>query len=55
MAALDLLTRYDASGDNAIQQSEYLAALDDFIDGLIDKAALPEVLDYLIDYLLSGG
>ena len=53
-AALNLLTRYDANDDDVIERVEYLAALDDFIDGLIDKAALLEVLDHLIDYL-SGG
>ena len=52
----DLIAMYDGvanggNGDGIIQKLEYLAALDAFLDGDIDRDALLEVLDALIDAL----
>ena len=44
---------YDANDDGSIQKLEYLRALDDFLDGIIEKPAQLEVLDALIDFLGS--
>ena len=44
---------YDANRDGSIQKMEYLWALDDFLDGIIEKPAQLEVLSALIDFLES--
>ena len=45
--------RYDANDDGSIQKMEYLAALNDYLDLIIEKPAQLEVLDALIDFMGS--
>ena len=52
----DLIAMYDGvanggNGDGIVQKLEYLAALDDFLDEIIDRDDLLTVLDALIDAL----
>ena len=48
-----VVDRYDANDDGSIQKMEYLAALNDYLDLIIEKPAQLEVLDALIDFMGS--
>ena len=52
-AAAGVWMDYDENRDGMVQKLEYLAALDDFLDEIIERDALLEVLDALIDFLTS--
>ena len=52
-AAESAVDYYDANDDGSIQKMEYLWALDDYLDEIIEKPAQLEVLDALIDFLGS--
>ena len=49
----DVVGQYDTDNDGMIQKLEYLAALDDFLDDIIEQDDLLTVLDALIDFLTS--
>ena len=49
MPDMTLLERYDTDGTPGISKAEYLAAADDYFDGIIDKPTLLEVADLYFD------
>ena len=52
-AAGSVVDHYDANDDGSIEKMEYLAALNDYLDEIIEKPAQLEVLDALIDSMGS--